>query len=493
MQTVHSARFFSTASSAPFSTSFHRGLASLIPSFVKVLLVACALCFGVLSGASAATIFVNGAVPPAVFPAPANDGSSWARALNTIGAALDAATVAATQGPVDIWVAGGTYPMARCNYPLANNVNIYGGFAGTESQPSERGFTGNLPTIQSTLTEPPYNYCYLFRTVGTTHIFNGIRLSAIGGILQGGGTLTAVSSTFTREPLNQGFAVGGGGISAYNGATLLVDKSLFQNLVASVGGAIAGLNAASVSVTNSTFSGNSAYGQSYWSAAANGVVFVSGGGAISVDGNFYYQYYDYGAPVNNTQVTIGGNTFTNNVAGFPSGGGAIHVEDSDTVSITNSTFGALDTNGIPIPGSRNEAVTGFSGVSNGGAISLSSSNRVTLNLNKFYGNVAHSGGAIHSQAQKIKGSVSITASKFIRNSASIGGAIADENQKSNDSETVTLDINTNTFTHNTASSKGPAIFYDNTQAKINYKTVTPAINIALINSNPTLLAAEISP
>jgi len=492
MKTVPSTCFFSIESSASFNTHFHRKLASLISSLVYVLLFACALYFGAMSKASAATVYVNFNTPT-----PYNgDGASWPTALSTIEAGINTATSLATATPgttIDIWVAGGTYPMSSCYRSLPNNVNIYGGFAGNEVQLSQRPFTGNLPTIQSVLTEPPYNSCQLFRTIGTTNTFNGVKFMAIGGILQNGGKLTVVSSTFTRSSA-QATVLGGGGIAAYNGATLLVDKSLFQNLIASVGGAIAGLNAASVTVTNSTFSGNSALGAQYWSTTTNSVASLSGGGAINVDGNFQYDYYDYGAPVNNTQVTLGGNTFTYNTASWPLGGGAIHVEDSDTVSITNSTFGALDINGIPIPDSRNQAITDpYLGASNGGAISLSSSNRVTLNRNNFYGNAAYTGGAIYSEAQKINGSVSITASKFIRNSASIGGAIADVNE--NASKTVTVDINTNTFTQNTVASggKGPAIFYDNTQAKINSKTVTSAIDNALFNSNTNLLLSDISP
>lgn len=492
MKTINSIRFFRSAGSTPWSSFFSQEFSSLIPSLLNALLVTCALCFGLMSSASARTIFVNANSQGSS----AIDGSSWSLALLTIEGGILKAIEAATQAPgtaINIWVAGGNYPMTYCNRSLPNNVTIYGGFAGTENDVSQRPFTGNLPTIQTVLTEPLFSTCYLFRLTETTNTFNGVTLMATGGIMQKGGSLTAVSSTFTGNPASYGVA-GGAGINAHSGATLLVDKSLFANLKASVGGAIAGLNAASITVTNSTFSGNQALGMFYSDPTTGAAVFHSGGGAINVDGNFSYYYYNFGVPVNNTQVTLGGNTFINNSQWGHAGGGAIHVEDADTVTVTNSIFGALDSNGLPILSSRNSASYYDYRGANGGAISLSSSNRITVNRNNFYGNAASlGGGAIHSQAQNVNGSVSITANRFIQNSAVSGGAIADVSEISNDGfKTVTLNISSNIFNSNIAS-KGPAFFYDTTQAKINSKTTVQAINNALRNDNPTLRPSDISP
>lgn len=448
-------------------------------------LLACALSAGVMLSASAATIYVNGSAPAG------GNGSSWSTAFNNIGAGLDAATTAATPGTVvDVWVAGSAnpYPMARCNYPLPNNVNLYGGFAGTETQISQRGFTGNLPTVQSTLVEPNSGTnCYLFNLSGTTNRFDGISIVATGGILQSGGALTAVSDTFRNDPIyDQATAVAGAGIVSYNGGILIVDKSLFQNLLASTGGAIASVNATSVAVTNSTFIGNQALGAQFWNGT--GSASLSGGGAIIVDGNFSYAYYNFGAPVSNTKVTISGNMFLNNTAGGPSGGGAIHVEDSDAVSIANSTFGALDINNNPVPSSGNNASNTY-----GGAISLGSSNLIALNKNNFYGNAAYSGGAVYSQAENVNGSLSVTTNNFNGNNAVIGGAISDGGEMSNGSKTFTLNINSNnSFTHNTAN-KGPAIYYDGTEATVDGKTTVPAIDNAIIKSNTNLRSSDISP
>jgi len=435
------------------------------------------LVFGAISGANATTIYVNGSAPAG------GDGSSWSAAVNTIEAGLSAAASASAAAPgtvVDVWIAGGTYPMTYCNHSLPNKVNIYGGFAGTETQASQRGFTGNLPTIQSLITEPAGVGCYLFNLTGTTNRFDGVTLAATGGILQAGGSLTAVSDTFA--PTTSGAtAVGGGGINVCNGGTLVVDKSLFQNLVAGVGGGVAGLNAASVTITNSTFSGNQAQDTTYWNPSTNKVDELSGGAAINIDGNFFYYYYNYGPPVNNTRVTLSSNTFYGNTETGTNGGGAIHVGNADTVSITNSTFGAS--------GSPNTSNYG------GGAVSVNAVNSASISGNNFSGNNAYFGGAIYSTLEKPNAILSITSNTFTQNSGVLGGAISDRNEANGGTKTVTLNITSNAFSQNTVTSSGsgPAIYYDGTEAKIDNKATTAAIDSALVNSNSNLRRADISP
>jgi hypothetical protein len=90
------------------------------------------------------------------------DGMSWQTANNDLQWALATAKDAINQNPfvddVDIWVAQGTYlpGTATCNEPdcrefafeLINNVRLYGGFAGNETQRDERDWEEN-PTILS--------------------------------------------------------------------------------------------------------------------------------------------------------------------------------------------------------------------------------------------------------------------------------------------------------------------------------------------------------
>ena len=76
-----------------------------------------------------------------------NDGLSWQTAFAGVQKAIDAAAAAATEeSPSEVWVAAGTYkhgsPMA-----MKNNVLIYGGFAGTETELSERDFLKNISVL----------------------------------------------------------------------------------------------------------------------------------------------------------------------------------------------------------------------------------------------------------------------------------------------------------------------------------------------------------
>ena len=76
-----------------------------------------------------------------------NDGLSWQTAFSGVQKAIDAAAAAATEAsPSEVWVAAGTYkhgsPMA-----MKNNVLIYGGFAGTETELSERDFLKNVSVL----------------------------------------------------------------------------------------------------------------------------------------------------------------------------------------------------------------------------------------------------------------------------------------------------------------------------------------------------------
>ena len=78
-----------------------------------------------------------------------NDGSSWQNAFTTIQAALDQA-----EESVQVWIAHGTYLPGDSGDPISSTfrvskgVQLYGGFAGTESHLSDR-IPKKFPTILS--------------------------------------------------------------------------------------------------------------------------------------------------------------------------------------------------------------------------------------------------------------------------------------------------------------------------------------------------------
>ena len=78
-----------------------------------------------------------------------NDGLSWKSAFAGVQKAIDeAAKVATDAAPWQVWIAKGTYTRSSY-YKMKNNVEIYGGFAGTEIKLDER-VTGNETILTTT-------------------------------------------------------------------------------------------------------------------------------------------------------------------------------------------------------------------------------------------------------------------------------------------------------------------------------------------------------
>lgn len=181
-----------------------------------------------------------------------------------------------------------------------------------------------------------------------------------GAIYNNGGTVSVVDSTFTGNTAAQGGAI------YNNGGALTVTGSTFTgNTIASgFGGAIL-IWSGTLNVTDSNFTNNTV---------------VSGeGGAINIQGG---------------TVTVTGSTFTGNTASAT--GGAI--VDYGTLTLTDSTF------------TNNTAVQGGAILSPG---------TLTVNNSTFTGNNGGIGGAITSV-----GSLNVTGSTFMGNTATIqGGAI----------------------------------------------------------------------
>ncbi|MBI5842518.1 MAG: cadherin domain-containing protein [Chloroflexi bacterium] len=153
-------------------------------------------------------------------------------------------------------------------------------------------------------------------TLQNLTIANGGIATGDGAGVLNEGTLTITNSTFSG---NSASGYNGGGIFNYFG-TLTITNSTFSGNSATSGGGL--FNTGTLTVTNSTFSGNSASDPSF------------GGGGI---------YSDYGT------VTISNSTFSSNTADGR-GGGFYNFDGSTT--ITNSTFsgnsGASGAGGIEI-------------------------------------------------------------------------------------------------------------------------------------------------
>jgi predicted outer membrane repeat protein len=128
-------------------------------------------------------------------------------------------------------------------------------------------------------------------------IANGLDTSGASGILNQG-KLTVTNSTFSG---NTGFGTGGG---IDNDGALIVTNSTFSGNIAVDGGGISNDFGATLTVTNSTFSGNTG--------------FDDGGGILNNGGT----------------LTVTNTTFSGN-SGFDGGGG---IFSGGTLTVTNSTF-----------------------------------------------------------------------------------------------------------------------------------------------------------
>jgi hypothetical protein len=186
-------------------------------------------------------------------------------------------------------------------------------------------------------------------------IAHGIEGLASGGALLNSGTLTVTNSTFSNNTAGGGLGGGSGG-AIFNDGTLTITNSAFaSNRVGGFGGGSGGAiaNNGSLTVTNSTFSGNGASGES--SAA---------GGAISNVGT----------------LTVASTTFSANSVTGRLGGAGGGISNGGTLTVTNSTF------------SGNVAGSGHPGASRGGGIATSG--MVSIANSTFSGNSAAVGGGL---------------------------------------------------------------------------------------------------
>lgn len=223
----------------------------------------------------------------------------------------------------------------------------------------------------------------------------GISYGAGAGIYNNGGTLTVTNSIFSKNNA----AREGGGIVNVAGGTLTVTGSTFSENSAgafSSGGAIlsnsySGAN--TVMITNSTFISNSA---PY--ASGGGIAFVNGGTLTVSDSTFSGNSAISGGGIYHYQSTVDltGSTFSGNSS---NSGGAIR-NDGGTLTVNRSTFSNNSANsggGIVNAGTLTVVNSTFSGNSTtwaggfGGGIL--NSGALTVHNSTFSGNSTLASGA----------------------------------------------------------------------------------------------------
>ncbi len=234
----------------------------------------------------------------------ANNGLSWSDAYTTIAAALSAATTGK-----QIWVKAGTYTES---ITLKSWVDLYGGFAGTETDLNQRDWANNVTTIDGqnsvlhVVTGADDATIDGFTITGGNANGTSAPDDKGGGMLNDGVSPTVANCIFTGNSSN----CCGAGMCNYGSmypASPTVTNCMFKNNTASgSGGGMCNYVNASPTVTNCTFKDNSA---------------LSGGGMYNLS----------------SSPTITNCIFSGN-SGDSGGGGGMYNEESLSPSLMNCTF-----------------------------------------------------------------------------------------------------------------------------------------------------------
>lgn len=240
-------------------------------------------------------------------------------------------------------------------------------------------------------------------TVKNLTIANGFTNNEGGGIFNGRGILTVSNCKFNNNISNQPGEHGGGAILSYPTGKVIVDRSTFTGNKASLGGAIRILNS-DLTVTNSTFIGNSAVDRN-----------IGNGGAIYIDG----------ANGDNGKIILRNSTFTNNSATSYGGAFFNNIYNNNQTIVDSSTFSGNRVGG----GSNGQggAIWSTGDPAGPGGIWLNPVNNTTLTVTNttITGNTAsQQGGGIWLARHPV--GINITNTTLFNNTAtnSNGGAIA---------------------------------------------------------------------
>lgn len=285
-------------------------------------------------------VYVNGQVAGG-----GNTGNSWLNAASSLGNALEAANT--NTNIKQIWVAQGVYTP---NYPadkssidlrdrafvLPANVEVYGGFLGTEADISQRDWENNVTTLSGiagnsgTAADKTYHVVVSAGNVGTA-LLDGFTVT--GGYADGGyGGITVNGESIVRRD--------GGGIYMKNSSPVIRNIIVAGNVADNDGGGILCVMNANPRLENIVIHSNEAY---------------FGGGMINhlqsspyiINAKIYNNTAEEGAGIRNNDYSspqiINSLIYRNNATG--NGGGIQNLASSSpvltNVTIANNTSSAL--------------------------------------------------------------------------------------------------------------------------------------------------------
>jgi gliding motility-associated-like protein len=379
----------------------------------------------------------------------ANDGSSWADAYRNLQDALADPTV------TELWIARGTYRPVACNtcgeserqvaFELRRNLAVYGGFAGNETQRSERNVLLNPTILSGDIGNPIDSTDNSFQVVRATDVDETLVLDGL--IIQEGNS----DGTFD----NNGY--GGGGIlidAAFGGeGSLVMRRCTIRNNFAGGGGGLqiranGGSSIVEPLIEDCVFEGNT---------ASLGNV-SSSGGAVFIFGQV--------AAVNPVFI---GCTFRNNRCG--GNAGALAINNSNTLG-TELIPMRIRIDSCLFEGNRSGSSAGAVIIDPFGMVESQSIIQRTIFRDNHSENPDRDGGALYLRS-RFDGIMRdrVVNCDFINNSSqNHGGAIVVRGSQDGTNEAAIINC---TFRQNRAASTGGAIYH--TSFLANQGTVTNTI------------------
>ncbi len=235
-----------------------------------------------------------------------NSGRSWSLAVPGIPQA-----VAAADPGDQIWVKQGFYLLTQ-PIEITKDLELYGGFVGSETYLSQRDFTANTVFVDGQgLTR-----CFSISGSAGTVVMDGFCIQNGSSPSNPGGgisnTLPVALGVFNCTFRNNSASWGGGINNSNSASTLTVENCLFEGNTASTGyagGGIYGLSA-DTRISRSVFRGNTA-------GDGGGVAFT--GPAVCIVDSLFYD--------NTAYTPLSGNR-----------GGGIAIWNSENAAVTNCTI-----------------------------------------------------------------------------------------------------------------------------------------------------------
>ena len=317
-------------------------------------------------------------------------GCEWPNAFHDLQAALAPIAEGTLTSVTEIWVAKGTYKPTtntdrNATFQLQNGVAIYGGFAGTETQLSERNATLNQTILSGDIGVVGDNsdnsyHVITGQNLEATTIINGVVISSGNANGDGnnacGGGIFNTNSNPTMDYLlfENNSATYGGGLCNRNGSHPAVSYGFFKNNSAQDGGGIYNELQSHPVISHVFLQSNTASRQGgglFNQAGSNPIL-----GHVNISGNTAVQ--GGGIANNNSSPKISHSIFSGNQA--TNGGGMVNLNQSS-------------------PLLSHVIINGNSATQTGGAL-LNQNSTPTLSQTTITENLAQTGSGIVNQSSQ---------------------------------------------------------------------------------------------